>query len=76
MFKKKPVIKVIAVTHETREIKTEVSMVRHYSVGHEDRKSTEKINYTIILASKDGELFTREFNGKWSLEQIKSWEEI
>lgn len=41
----------------------------------EETITTEKgVDTTIALVMKNGELFTKEFNGHWDLEDIKSWE--
>ncbi len=72
LFKKhKPVINVISIRHEVRDV--EESTLSSYV---ENRKNNKKVKFTIVLASKDGELFTKEFNGQWDLSDIKKWEEL
>lgn len=76
MFKKKPVIKVIKVKTEKREFEDTVSS--HYSFGAGSSSETNKHtkNVTTVLGSINGELATREFNGSWDMEDIKTWEEL
>lgn len=77
LFKKqKPVIKVISVKHEIRDV--EEMYTTHISsyVNNKENIKTKKVNFTIVLGSKDGELFTKEFNGSWDLRDIKKWEDL
>lgn len=83
MFRKmsKPVIKVIAVQTEVREFEDERTEFTTDYRGYGERKAETKTSkhkhpVTIVLLSKDGELMTREFNGDWKLDDIKSWESL
>lgn len=78
-FAHKPKINVLKVQTEIRSVtvKEESSYHSSYisSKSHEKSTKSEKVNFTIVLFVKDGELYTREFNGKWDLEDVKKWEE-
>lgn len=77
MFKKKPVIKVLGVKNEVRKVKTNNYTSYGHSLGSFEKKDVEKEKYvTVVLFSKNGELGTREFNGKWNIDDIKTWEEL
>lgn len=70
-----PIIKVIKIKEDTRDV--EIEEYTNYGYSHSTRK-TKKIKkspFTTVLYTKDGELYTREFNGEWDLEDIKHWEE-
>lgn len=81
MFKKRPSdLKVIAVQTEKRKFKDGKFERRwvDYQGRHEDISSDTKEythNVTIVLVIKDGEMYTKEFNGSWDLEDVKKWEE-
>lgn len=79
MFKSKPksVLKVIAVQTEVREFE-DIEYEPDYRGFHTSRSKESKHKHpvTIVLLSRDGELLTREFNGNWNLEDIKSWEDL
>ncbi len=78
VFSKKPVIRVISVKHEVRRVtENETTTYGGYGGGGTTKsKTVEECNYTIVLLSRDGELMTREFNGKWDLTDIKCWEDL
>lgn len=81
MFSRKPVAKlqVIAVQSEKRDFEEENKEwdLQTYH-GRSDRGKTETKRYshyvTIVLVVKDGEMYTKEFNGKWDLKDVKQWE--
>jgi hypothetical protein len=77
VFKKtkpKPVIKVLAVKEEKRDVITTESE-RYYGAGNQSKETKVKSSFTIVLFTKDGALMTREFNGAWDLTDIKKWED-
>lgn len=70
-------IQVIKTRNETREIIEEENQYFDYRGGRaEKKKTTKKVNVTIVLAVINGELVTREFNGKWDMEDVKKWEDL
>lgn len=78
IFKRnKPTIVVIDVKNEIREVSEERMISSGLGYGYtQDKKTADNVNYTIVLFTKDGELMTREFNGKWDLTDIKKWEDL
>lgn len=75
MFKRKRKIEVLKVRNEVREVE-KTDTVTGYMGGSTKTETTKKVNVTIVLAVIDGELVTREFNGKWEMADIKKWEEL
>lgn len=80
MFKTKPErpqVQVIKVRNETRDVVDEETQSYMYAGGRSTKtKTTKKCGFTIVLLAKDGELCTKEFNGKWDLSDIKNWEDL
>lgn len=69
MFKKRPsleTVRVIAITANKNLKAKNVS-----SFGH---SYTEVLNpYTTVLYTMNGKLKTKDFDGVWTLEQVKNW---
>lgn len=72
MFKKNKV-QVIKVKHETRDIETRESWSGGYISlsSHSKTVTHKKVKYTIVLFIKNGELYSKEFNGEWNMDDVK-----
>lgn len=75
MFKRRKSVQVLKVKHEQRTI-TEITKTGDYRYSSTFEKESKEVNITIVLCVVDGELVTREFNGSWSLDDVKKWEEL
>ena len=81
MFRSKAAatLQVIAVQSEKRGFKEGKyeKRISSYQGRVEDVSSDTKeySHYvTIVLVVKGGEMYTKEFNGKWDLKDVKEWE--
>ncbi len=73
----KHIIKVLKVKDDVRDVEI-VEYCNSYGYVGGGKSKTKKIKkspFTVVLYTKDGELYTREFNGEWDLNDIKHWEE-
>ncbi len=72
----KPIIKVIKVKDDVRDENIEEYTNYGYGTSSTKTKKIKKVPFTTVLYVKDRELYTREFNGKWDMSDIKHWEDL
>lgn len=72
-------LQVIAVQSEKRSFKDkEKSVTSYYNRADTVKEDSKEYSHyvTIVLVVKNGEMYTKEFNGKWDLQDVKKWEEL